>query len=67
MKRLILIFVLFGFLLPSAYGETISHTYPNGDKYVGEVMNGTMHGKGIYTWADGTKYGGEWKNGNPDG
>ena len=37
MNRLILIFVLCGLLLPSAYGETISRTFANGDKYVGEV------------------------------
>ena len=65
MKRLILIFVLCGLLLPSAYGETISHTFDNGDKYVGEVKDGKTHGQGTYTWADGRHLLGEWKLGIP--
>jgi hypothetical protein len=51
----------------SAYGETISHTFDNGDKYVGEVKNGTMHGQGTYTWADDNKYVGDWKDGKKHG
>jgi hypothetical protein len=61
MKRLILICVLCGLLLPSAYGETISHTFSDGAKYVGEVMNGRQHGQDTHTSADGDKYVGEWK------
>ena len=33
-----------------------------GDKYVGEYMNGLMHGKGTYTYANGDKYVGEYKD-----
>ena len=67
MKRLILIFVLCGLLLPTAYGETISHTFPDGSKYVGEVKGNNMHGQGTYTWADGEKYVGEYKDGKKHG
>mgnify|MGYP002173165235 CR=1 FL=1 len=67
MKRLILIFVLCGLLLPSAYGRTISHTYSNGATYVGEVKGGKKHGQGTYTTAGGPKYVGEWKDGKAHG
>ncbi len=67
MKRLILIFVLCGLLLPSAYGETISYTLSSGAKYVGEVKNGKMHGQGTYTFASGNKYVGQFKDGKRHG
>jgi len=67
MKRLILIFVLCGLFLPTAYGKTISHTFASGNKYVGEVKNGKQHGQGTFTWADGRKFVGEWKDGNRHG
>ena len=70
MKRLILIFVLCGLLLPSAYGETISYTFPSGNKYVGEVKisNGTgkKHGQGTLIFGkgefEGNQYDGEFKD-----
>ena len=38
--------------------------YPDGNKYVGEFLNGLFHGQGIYTIAsDGYSYVGEYKNG----
>ena len=43
--------------------ETISHTFPSGVKYVGEVKNGKVHGQGTMTWPDGEKYVGEWNDG----
>ena len=64
MKRLLSI-VLFCVLVPCAYGETITHTFDNGDKYVGEVKNGKWHGQGTFTWADGAKYVGQFKDGLP--
>ena len=71
MKRLILIFVLCGLFLPSAYGETISHTFPDGSKYVGEVKisNGTgkLHGQGTYTHFSGAKYVGEYRDNKQNG
>ena len=45
MKQLVLIFFLCGVLLPSAYGETISKTFANGSKDVGEVKNGMPYGQ----------------------
>ena len=60
MKRLFAI-LLFCFLVPCAYGETIN--YGGGDKYVGEVSNGVPHGQGAYKYVGGSKYIGEFKNG----
>jgi len=38
--------------------------YPDGNKYVGEWMNGLFHGQGIYTTAsDGYSYVGEYRIG----
>ena len=38
--------------------------YPDGNKYVGEFMNGLFHGQGIYTIAsDGYSYIGEYRIG----
>ena len=45
MKRLILIFVVCGLLLPSAYEDTISKPFANGSKDVGEVKNGMPYGQ----------------------
>ena len=39
--------------------------YPDGNKYVGEFMNGLFHGQGIYTIAiDGYSYIGEYRIGS---
>ena len=54
MKRLLSI-VLFCVLVPCVYGETITHTFDNGDRYVGEFKFGNFHGQGIYTFRDGEK------------
>lgn len=40
-----------------------TRNYRNGDKYIGEFLNGQFHGKGIYTYANGDKYEGEFING----
>ena len=39
-----------------------THTYPNGDRYVGEYRNNKRNGQGTYTYDNGNKYVGEWKN-----
>jgi len=44
-----------------------TYTYPNGNKYVGDMKNGIPHGKGILTSKDGDKYEGEFKNGTQSG
>ena len=43
-------------------GSTITFTWSDGDKYVGEYKDGKEHGQGTYTFHDGRKYVGEWKN-----
>ena len=65
MKRLIVAFFLCWFVIPSAYGETISYTSVSGIQYVGEIKNGVMHGQGTLTFVDGTKYVGGWKDNDP--
>ena len=42
---------------------TCTHTYANGDKYVGEYKDGKLHGQGTFTYANGDKWVGEWKDG----
>ena len=64
MKRLFAI-VLFCFLVPHVYAETIN--YDNGDKYVGEVSNGVPHGYGTSTFLNGDEYIGEFKDGKRHG
>jgi hypothetical protein len=39
-----------------------THTYTNGDKYVGEWRDGKRHGQGTLTLANGDKYVGEWRD-----
>jgi hypothetical protein len=34
----------------------------DGSKYVGEVKNGKLHGKGTMTYPDGRIEKGDWKN-----
>ena len=37
-------------------------TYPNGDKYVGEVIDNKREGYGLYFYANGNYYYGKYKN-----
>ena len=37
--------------------------YKNGDKYMGEWVNGCKENYGVYTYANGDKYEGDWKHG----
>ena len=39
----------------------------NGDRYEGEFVNGTLHGKGKVFWTDGNRYEGDFANGKLDG
>lgn len=45
----------------------ITHTWPNGDKYEGQMLHEQMHGRGIFTCAQGYVYTGEFRNGKPNG
>ena len=36
--------------------------YANGDRYVGETLNGNKHGYGIYYWANGNYWYGQYSN-----
>ena len=42
-------------------------SFPNGEKYVGEVKDGQPNGQGTYTWANGAKYVGQWTDGLRNG
>jgi len=47
---------------------TASATFPNGDTFVGEYVNGKRHGKGVYTFAKvKASYDGEWREGKKHG
>lgn len=53
------------YTLPADYGQTYrfeSLTYQNGDKYVGETVNGKRDGVGIYYYNNGNYYYGRYKN-----
>lgn len=45
----------------------ITHTWPNGDKYEGQMLHEQMHGRGIFTCAQGYVYTGEFRHGKPNG
>ncbi len=38
-------------------------TFPNGEKYVGEMKNNLPHGGGVKSFSNGDKFTGEFKNG----
>ncbi len=40
---------------------------PNGDIYVGDVVDGSRTGRGVYTWADGHRYEGDFVNNRMQG
>lgn len=44
-----------------------SLTYQNGDRYVGETVNGQRDGVGIYYYANGNYYYGRYRNNKRDG
>lgn len=42
-------------------------TFPNGHSYIGTLVDGRMHGEGLYVWQDGSEYKGEFYNGTISG
>jgi hypothetical protein len=43
-------------------------TYPNGDKYIGDLVNGVKEGQGRYIWAkNGSVYSGAWQKDKMNG
>ena len=40
-----------------------THTWANGDKYIGQYKDDYLHGQGTYTYADGEILKGKFKNG----
>jgi len=44
-----------------------TYTWPDGDKYVGQYVNGVRNGQGTYTWANGQKYVGQYRDGKENG
>ena len=78
--RIFLIAMMFGSAyaqnkLPQCNGTDVtkwsdcygSLTMANGDKYVGEYMDGKRNGQGTYTYPDGAKYVGEFKDSKRNG
>ena len=58
------------YTLPADYNRTYrfaSLNYQNGDKYVGETVNGKREGYGIYFYSNGNYYYGRYKNNERSG
>ena len=41
--------------------------YNNGERYVGQIINGLREGKGTYYFNNGDRYEGDWRNGKMEG
>ena len=50
-------------LTQTAFGENVTWTYKNGNRYEGESRDGKQHGRGISTWPNGDRYEGEFRDG----
>ena len=44
-----------------------TYVWADGDKYVGDWVDGEKHGKGTYTWPSGNKYAGDFVDGKGTG
>jgi gag-polyprotein putative aspartyl protease/MORN repeat len=42
-------------------------TWPDGDRYEGEIHDGKANGLGVQTWGKGNRYDGEFRDGMPNG
>lgn len=47
--------------------EETTQIYDNGEKYIGDVRNGSRDGFGIYYFSNGSTYEGYWHNGRKNG
>jgi len=54
-------------LLQSAINSNPTNSYSNGDRFKGQIAEGTRNGLGVYYWGSGSFYAGEWKDGNRNG
>ena len=63
MKNLLLLLLVLPLLFSCGDTGQGTFTWANGDKYVGEYMNGKKNGQGTITYADGTIEKGLWENG----
>ncbi|MDP2436151.1 MAG: hypothetical protein Q8P67_10445, partial [archaeon] len=53
---------------PSAEAtQVITKVYPNGDKYIGQYLQGKRDGKGLYIYSNGDIYDGFYRNGQFEG
>ena len=59
--------VLSSALKPIAAAETITQTFANADRYVGEIQNGQFHGQGTYFFSNGNEYEGAFHEGKYNG
>ena len=50
-----------------AASETITQTYENADRYVGEIQNGQFHGQGAYFFSNGNEFEGAYYRGKYHG
>ena len=41
--------------------------FPDGSRYIGELLDGCPEGQGAILYGDGSKYEGNWKDGNAHG
>ncbi len=55
--------VLLTIFKPIAAVETITQTFANADRYVGEMQNGQFHGQGAYFFSNGNEYEGTFHEG----
>lgn len=56
-----------GCVAGDCFNGTGTYLTPGGAIYVGQFMNGEIHGQGICTYADGSRYEGQWKHRYPEG
>ncbi len=56
-----------GLCVPAVANGRVRCDYDNGDRYVGNFVNGLPNGEGTYVYANGARYVGSLSNGVPSG